>query len=82
MTEQKFANDPNDPVLIDFDENQPSVTAVCPFCQGQYIAGFDSKDGKPMLLHTLPYCARFEILDVLDFLELARLRGATAVKNG
>lgn len=37
----------------------------CPFCNGTMSA---TEDAGGMVLHSIPYCARFEKLDALEFL--------------
>lgn len=44
----------------------------CPFCDGEYYA--ELVDGRCTVVHSMPLCREFDELEVLDFLEAARLR--------
>lgn len=50
------------------------VTAGCPFCGGQYSAGHFGDEREPMLMHTMPFCREYEVMDVADFMEAARIK--------
>jgi hypothetical protein len=59
------------------DKSQVHVTARCPFCGGTYTAGFAKETGHGILLHTIPYCKRFERLTAgLERVERSGVRTA------
>jgi hypothetical protein len=45
---------------------------TCPFCDGKY-GFFEGPDGQSGVLHTPPYCPKFEAEAALIFLRNARL---------
>ena len=71
-----------------FDRNRPSLKGKCPFCGGEYRAGYvpprpgvfwgGHKEDEPVarVEHDSPTCTKFQILPPLLFLQEARLAGA------
>lgn len=47
----------------------------CPFCGLEASAGFGS-NGRPVVVHKMPMCERFEAMDPIDFLTAARIHGS------
>lgn len=54
---------------------QPAVEGDCP-CGGSFTVGYARKDGKktPAILHTVPWCVEFEVLEVDEYLSWLRMR--------
>lgn len=48
------------------------VTGLCPFCGGQWAAGFELKDGAPAIVHSMPMCVDFERDEPQTFLQRVR----------
>jgi len=68
---------------VNIDTKRAHVIAVCPFCKGVYTAGFvEGSTEEAVLVHTVPECDPFVRLEVLDFLERARLAGAVPIGGG
>lgn len=70
---------------IEIDQTRAHVTAICPFCSGEYTAGFIRVPGassEPAILHTEPMCPKFLRLEPNDFLEAARKAGAVVIGGG
>ena len=63
------------------DTAKPHVTALCPFCKGQYTAG-ETTEGVPVILHTLPHCNEFQVMGVVEFMRKAREAGAITITKG
>ena len=63
------------------DTTRVHVTAICPFCKGQYTAGF-LDNGEAAVFHTLPMCEKYQKLEVTDFLVVAREAGAEVLGGG
>ena len=54
------------------EAEQLTEEVPCPFCLGKY-SGADV-DGQGAVCHSMPMCKEFDELNVLDFLEAARLK--------
>lgn len=66
-----------DTTLDDGSTARAGRVIECVFCTGHFGPYYDNRSGEPVaLIHTIPYCERFESLDVEDFLH------ETAVKLG
>jgi hypothetical protein len=79
-----------------FDRNRPNVQAKCPFCGGQYTAGYltdsamayerKANPGQEVSVfrieHTSPPCVKFLFLPAREFLQEARLAGANIHRIG
>jgi|HubBroStandDraft_2_1064218.scaffolds.fasta_scaffold1161316_1 hypothetical protein len=61
----------------DIDLTRPTVTAVCPFCGGDYAAGYRRSSPTTVTIqHTLPHCDHYAGQHPIAFLRAARLAGA------
>lgn len=70
---------------MDLDPKRPSVKAICPFCGGEYAAGYSAKDPTAAsFYHSIPRCEQALTLHPVEFLRRARLAGArrTRVHEG
>jgi hypothetical protein len=55
---------------------RPEVTVACPFCGGTVFYGRSQDEGAiqadPCLVHTMPYCEKFDELSIADFMTAVR----------
>jgi len=43
-----------------FEGMTVEVTGLCPFCGGEWAAGYDLQTGAPCVLHSMPMCDDYE----------------------
>ena len=59
------------------------LTVPCPFCGGAVFIGRSQDPGRdqedPCLIHTMPYCKKFDALSISDF--MAAVKGGAPQKN-